>query len=285
MIYLPKALQVKYLQLETDLSYINLGETLFATVREPNGQIITHGLLSFPMLATDLIVFVNKKFKFWFRWLALSALFFFTCLNLNTSFHFWHNRYYGAFFMMSSIPLAVFLEAYANSRFVKRALLCYAIVSSFTTVLFNCEKRPFAIRFNVLGQVYHYESAFKKITDRNELLFSGWGGWVGIYRFMKDNILPSDSLLIVNLQNYKNKTYGEVPFNYPFIMDRDRANTRFIGKDLNFDGQDRIQQEDYLPLIGRYDFIMVMGEKISTSQYILVFEYPQPYTCNIYKKR
>lgn len=244
-------------------------------ILRPASNINAFGAIIIVVIILDICVIINSKYSFATKTLALIAIVYLLALLTQFSYSNWISRYFLPTYILSISPAAEALNQFPfktwfSKLWVKRLLIIYAILVSLHCFLFTAEKNLLGLRVVDLntGIASHYSSIWSKFTDRDALYFHSQDGYFEIYEYFRKNIFLSDSLLIIN-----NATGNDSPFIYPFIKNRQAANTNVFN--TRYGGS-------YESLLGNYQYIMIYKGTVKSPDYKEVFNYNKGETI-IYK--
>jgi hypothetical protein len=250
----------------------------------PDSITTSFGIGIFVLLIVNFIVIINSRFSLYSKSSAMVSFFYTLILLFTLRYSTWSNRYFILSYIMSIIPASEFL--YKRPLFsknfnhvLKKTIIVYAILVSLHALLLNREKPLVSIKIpvglqgaNAQKEFVEISSIWENFTDRDTLYFSSSLGYRKIYDFFRENIGRSDSLLFINKAQG-----GDAPYIYPFIKDREAANTRVINTRYGGSFED---------LLGKFDFIAIYrDDKLleRDNRYELVYSYNEVNEFNIYR--
>jgi hypothetical protein len=129
----------------------------------------------------------------------------------------------------------------------RAALIVYMFVQSTQVLLLDPERAlisyPVAVR-TTQPVDYVQPSIWGRISNRDELYFQSWPGYLPAYQYFTGNVLRSDSVAFINCGRWQ-----DGPFIYPFLRLRENANTAFYHCDDRGSQNAFIAERDFKFLI------------------------------------
>lgn len=241
----------------------------------PSSVTILFGFPILLMLIVNGYILTRSDFSFYVKGSSAIALayFFILCSTLELSS--WSMRYFLATYIMSIVPVSEFLAKLSLKKWMRQSMIIYTVLMSLYCLTFNNEK----VLVNFLWKegeksILQVRSIWNYINDRDALYFMNWAGYLQAFDFYRHTVKTSDSLIFFN-----NSQGADCPFIYPFIKDRERANTRIINTRYG---------QNYKDELGKFDYIMVYrdkGEIAKDPRYEKVYTYPSQNNdeLNLYK--
>ncbi|WP_228055788.1 hypothetical protein [Lusitaniella coriacea] len=248
----------------------NLAITDTIRVTWPSPIYTSFGISILILIGCNLYVILNQNFSFYLKSAALISIAYIGAILLLFNYSMLFNRYCLPTFILGIVPAAevasrLFSHLKQNhATWLKRTLIGYAIIVSLHALILIQDKP--LIDLTAQGGV-RLESIWHHARDRDTLYCYSWRGYIEVYHYFRENILPSDSLLFVNNSQ-------ELVFTYPFLKDRNPANT-LTGSPHNPGG--------YKQHLGKFDYVMLYRGVVEDERYERIYTYPGRFEMNIYK--
>ena len=191
----------------------------------------THSVFGVPLLlvlASSLWASFARTVTAEVRVLAFSSLFYCAVVTSMSRYIGFAPRYYIASYILGAIPLAMVVSSMRPRVYAICAAVLgvYMLVESMQTLLLDPERALIGYRVSVRTAAtsvdYYQPSIWERISNREELYFQSWPGYLPAYRYFSGNVLASDRVLFMNCGQNQ-----DAPFIYPFLRARERANTAF----------------------------------------------------------
>jgi hypothetical protein len=207
------------------------------------------------------IALFKRNIRFEVRVAALLTLLYFIVITCTFNYTTYRNRYYLASYVLGIIPMIALLAQTPPRRYSGLLVTIFIVFFSYA-VLFNGERRLVGFQLNENGKTSPMHNTYKKLLYRDQLYFNMWTGYLNIFDFMQAHIKPNQSLMIINF------AHDDVPFIYPLIKDRDRANTGIINvrdnpQSIIFTHPEQIKS----------DFVMTFRKPFNNQQYKLSYDH------------
>jgi len=180
-------------------------------------------------------------------------------------------RYMLSGFILGVIPTASIIARMRLSPWMSKSAFVYMIIISMHALLFAHE-RPL-VNFTYINQNTGSSmipmTVWARIKDPDMLYFGMWSGYWDIYKIYRKTVHKSDSMIIL-----VGGDKGSPPFLFPFVKDRDGANTRIV---------DLARGAKFPNNISDYEYIFSYESPIKSSAFTLFYSYGKE--VQLYKKK
>jgi hypothetical protein len=245
----------------------------------PNSTHSAFGLPLLMVLIASLWAIVARNVSAEVRTLAFASVFYCVVVTSMSRYIGFAPRYYIASYMLGAIPLAVLISSMRPRVYsVWMAVLgAYMLVESMQALLLDPERAligyPVSVRTGTASVDYHQPSIWERISNREELYFQSWPGYLPPYWYFAGNVLKSDSVLFMNCGQNQ-----DAPFIYPFLRVREQANTAFYRCD-DLGSQDAFMRDH------QFRFVVAYKHRIADARYDPVLVQEGFFDIAIYRMR
>jgi len=181
-------------------------------------------------------------------------------------------RYLAPGYVLGVVPAAAVLRRFRIPPAVRFLAAFYLVIVSLNALVWQQERRLLPIEIYDVNtrQRLQLASVWYYLDDLDMLYFSMMGSYAEPYRAFRNNVRKADRLMVVN-----DGAQTDAPFFFPFLKDREPANTKIV----NLRRGGTIASD-----LSGYDYVLTYRYELNRPDFERIYAFPGRYAVSIYRR-